>query len=89
MAEENQSVGETARAAVRAQRARKSARKRAPRTDARLTSINLAGEDRQRLIREAAYFRAEQRGFAPGRELEDWLAAELEIDAMFAEHDRA
>jgi hypothetical protein len=36
-------------------------------------------EERQRLIREAAYRRAEQRGFAPGEELDDWLAAEREI----------
>ncbi len=43
----------------------------------------LAGEDRQRLIAETAYFRAEQRGFAPGQELEDWLAAEIEIDTLF------
>jgi hypothetical protein len=28
------------------------------------------------LIAERAYFKAEQRGFAPGHELEDWLAAE-------------
>ncbi|RYE58218.1 MAG: DUF2934 domain-containing protein [Rhizobiaceae bacterium] len=28
---------------------------------------------------DAAYFRAEKRGFAPGRELEDWLAAEQDI----------
>jgi hypothetical protein len=27
----------------------------------------------------AAYFRAEQRGFAPGQELEDWLAAERQL----------
>jgi hypothetical protein len=27
----------------------------------------------------AAYFRAEGRGFAPGGELEDWLAAEREV----------
>jgi hypothetical protein len=27
----------------------------------------------------AAYFRSEQRGFAPGYELEDWLAAEREV----------
>lgn len=33
---------------------------------------------RQR-IAEAAYFHAEQRGFAPGHELDDWLAAEAEI----------
>ncbi|MGO8924118.1 MAG: DUF2934 domain-containing protein [Xanthobacteraceae bacterium] len=31
-------------------------------------------------IAEAAYFRAERRGFAPGHELEDWLAAEREIE---------
>jgi hypothetical protein len=42
----------------------------------------LAGEDRHRLIAEAAYFRAEQRGFVPGCELEDWLAAELEVDTL-------
>lgn len=47
----------------------------------------MAGEDRQRLIAEAAYFRAEQRGFTPGRELEDWLAAEIEIDALLGEDE--
>lgn len=35
---------------------------------------------RRGLIAEAAYHRAEQRGFEPGHEMEDWLAAELEID---------
>jgi hypothetical protein len=34
------------------------------------------------VVSEAAYFHAEARGFAPGRELEDWLAAELEIDQI-------
>jgi hypothetical protein len=37
-------------------------------------------EDRSRRIREAAYRRAEQRGFAPGGELDDWLAAERELN---------
>jgi hypothetical protein len=32
------------------------------------------------LIAEAAYFLAEKRGFAPGFQLEDWLAAETQID---------
>ena len=32
-------------------------------------------------IQVAAYFRAERRGFAPGHELDDWLAAEDEIEA--------
>ena len=52
---------------------------RQARSDVTVKSIRLEGEDRQRLIAEAAYFRAEQRGFTPGNELEDWLAAESEI----------
>ena len=38
-------------------------------------------EQRAALIAEAAFFRAEKRGFAPGHEVEDWLAAESEVDA--------
>ncbi|MBO8086494.1 MAG: DUF2934 domain-containing protein [Marichromatium sp.] len=36
------------------------------------------------MIREAAYYKAERRGFAPGHEREDWVEAEREIDAMLA-----
>jgi len=36
--------------------------------------------DRKQRIAELAYRRAQARGFAPGRELEDWLAAEQEVD---------
>ena len=38
------------------------------------------GEHREARIRSAAYAAAERRGFVPGRELDDWLAAEQEID---------
>lgn len=31
------------------------------------------------MISEAAYYRAEKRGFAPGMEADDWLQAETEI----------
>ncbi|HEU4625051.1 MAG TPA: DUF2934 domain-containing protein [Steroidobacteraceae bacterium] len=34
------------------------------------------------MIQQAAYYLAEQRGFAPGHELEDWLAAERQVDAL-------
>jgi hypothetical protein len=37
-------------------------------------------EERHRQIAELAYYKAQQRGFAPGHELEDWLAAEAEVD---------
>lgn len=39
-------------------------------------------ELRRAMIAEAAYFHAEQRGFAPGGEVEDWLAAEAEVDVL-------
>ncbi len=42
------------------------------------------GEERQRLIAIAAYYRAEARGFAPGHEKQDWLDAETEIDALLS-----
>lgn len=38
-----------------------------------------SAEELRRRIEIAAYYRAEARGFAPGGELEDWLAAEREI----------
>jgi len=37
-------------------------------------------QDRHASIAEAAYFRSQNRGFVPGFELEDWLAAEEEVD---------
>lgn len=43
-----------------------------------------SAEERQRMIAEAAYFRAQQRGFAGGDPLADWLAAEAEIDRTLA-----
>lgn len=36
-------------------------------------------EELRKQIEEAAYYRAQQRGFAPGYELEDWIAAEADV----------
>ena len=41
------------------------------------------GADRYRMIATAAYFRAEHRGFTGGDPVEDWLAAEAEIDRLY------
>ena len=51
-----------------APRLRKSLAERAPR-------LQLTPEARRALIAETAYLRAERRGFTPGHEAEDWLAA--------------
>jgi hypothetical protein len=39
----------------------------------------MSPEARYRWIAYAAYLRAEKRGFAPGQEVEDWLAAEADF----------
>ena len=42
----------------------------------------VSGERRQRMIAEAAYFRALKRGFSGGDPVDDWLAAEREINRI-------
>jgi hypothetical protein len=44
----------------------------------------IAAEHRRAMVEEAAYYRAQRRGFAPGHELEDWVLAEREVDAAVA-----
>lgn len=39
-------------------------------------------EDRQRWIKEVAYYKAMHRRFTPGHELVDWLAAEQEVEDL-------
>ena len=40
--------------------------------------------ERQALIAAEAYLRAERRNFAAGREVEDWLAAEADVNARLS-----
>ena len=46
-----------------------------------LVPHRLTPAERHRRISDLAYRRAEQRGFAPGNEVDDWLEAEREVDA--------
>ena len=48
--------------------------------------VALSAEERRAMIAENAYLRAERRGFAPGHETEDWLAAEAEVDTLLRGH---
>ena len=43
---------------------------------------DLSPEGLRKLIAEAAYYRAKQRGFAPGYEVEDWVQAEAEVKKL-------
>jgi hypothetical protein len=58
----------------------KVAKPKAPERNDGATSLTPA--ERLRMIEMAAFFRAERRGFAPGHEFEDWLAAEAEVAAL-------
>ncbi len=44
----------------------------------------VTAETRRHMIAEAAYYMAEQRGFAQGGDIEDWLLAEKQIDAVIS-----
>jgi hypothetical protein len=50
--------------------------------------VEPSSAERHARIARAAYLRAERREFAPGHEVEDWLAAESEVDGQLAEARR-
>lgn len=52
-------------------------------TDASAKQTIADNEDRHHMISTAAYYRAEQHGFDGVHEMQDWLAAEAEIDEKF------
>ncbi|HEV8109956.1 MAG TPA: DUF2934 domain-containing protein [Burkholderiales bacterium] len=56
-----------------------------PRPD---TRVETSSEETRRRIAEAAYFRAKERGFEPGREIEDWVEAESEVMGRINGADR-
>jgi hypothetical protein len=48
----------------------------------------VGSDERQRMIEETAYYKAERRGFAPGWEAQDWAESEREIDDMLRSQGR-
>lgn len=54
------------------------------RRDSGISDSSPADSDcpREQMIAEAAYFRAQQRGFEPGNEMFDWLQAEADIERI-------
>jgi hypothetical protein len=57
--------------------------------DAPEGALRIDPELRREMVATAAYYIAEQRGFAPGHELADWLAAEAAVEATLAEGARS
>jgi hypothetical protein len=55
-------------------------------TPAKPAPTALSAAQWEHMVRTAAYFRAERRGFAPGNEWDDWLAAEAEVGSLPAQN---
>jgi hypothetical protein len=71
-------------AAINGESAKKSSRKPSivkSETRPNVVPINLEDE-----IRRLAYLLSERRGFEPGHEAEDWLAAEREVRQRYHQH---
>ena len=75
--------------AVKKETERRSAERRAepkaPKSTSKPASFNntaraeISADEVRKLISEAAYYRAKQRGFQPGHELDDGIQAEAEV----------
>jgi hypothetical protein len=62
--------------------AKKVAKKSTSTSKPHTESITITSEERRKMIAVAAYHKAENRGFAPGGELQDWVESEQEIDEL-------
>lgn len=60
--------------------AKKVAKKSTTTSKPQTPSISITSEERWKMVAIAAYHKAEQRGFAPGGESQDWTEAEKEVD---------
>ena len=63
-------------------RARRSAHSPTSAGEKPSAAVEINREERWRMIAVAAYHKAEKRNFAPGHEVDDWLAAEREVDTL-------
>ena len=61
---------------------------RQPRHSTAITVVpRVAATNQHGMVAEAAYYAAERRGFAPGFEMDDWLAAEQEVKERLSRKD--
>lgn len=62
--------------------AKAAAPKKAPAARKSTKKTSVTPEQRYHMIATAAYYLAERRGFTTGYEMQDWIAAEADIDSM-------
>ena len=62
--------------------AKKAAGAKQRKTSVTTTPVEITPEERWRMIAVAAYHKSEKHGFSSGREMDDWLEAERDINAL-------
>ena len=77
-------AGTTTKPRARKSPAKKPAAKKVATRKATATTPN-AESERQHMVREAAYYLAQKRGFSGGDPVSDWIAAESEIDTRLGQ----
>jgi hypothetical protein len=55
-----------------------------PRAKSQRKAVELSPDSRHEMIKAAAYFRAEKRGFQGGDPISDWLLSEQEVDSALS-----
>jgi DUF2934 family protein len=80
--DKNQSNGKKTRNS-QAPAKRQSRRTATAKTAMRPDDSAISPQERHQLISEAAYYRAQQRGFTGGDPIQDWLEAEMEVSVRF------
>lgn len=62
------------------------AKKPLRRAKAKTSRPRVSEKQRIHMIEEAAYFKAEQRGFQDGDPVADWLMSEKEVDSLLSQN---
>ena len=82
--EKKSKATKTAKTARKPASKRKAPAAKSTRSKRKAAVINISDDQRLSMIAEAAYFKAEKRGFSGGNPVDDWLAAESEVDALLS-----
>jgi DUF2934 family protein len=74
----------TAPASVKVEGGTTTRARRTSKSGIKADSRRVSAEERRQMIEVSAYYRAERRGFTGGSAVDDWLAAEIEVDRLLA-----
>lgn len=66
---------------------RKKAASRKKITAKKVTTTYITNQERYQMVAEAAYLLSEKQGFEPGKDMDNWLYAEVEIETYINDNN--